>query len=50
MPVSNASAKAASDRELIFTRVFDAPRDLVFEAWTGPKQVPHWWGPFLKWT
>jgi|HubBroStandDraft_4_1064222.scaffolds.fasta_scaffold59506_2 uncharacterized protein YndB with AHSA1/START domain len=48
MPASNASTKAAAsakDRELIFTRVFDAPRELVFEAWTNPKHLVQWWGP-----
>jgi uncharacterized protein YndB with AHSA1/START domain len=33
-----------SDREIVFTRAFDAPRDLVFEAWTNPEHVRHWWG------
>jgi uncharacterized protein YndB with AHSA1/START domain len=31
-----------SDREMVITRVFDAPRSLVFEAWTNPEHVPHW--------
>jgi uncharacterized protein YndB with AHSA1/START domain len=31
-----------SDREVAMTRVFDAPRRLVWEAWTNPKHVPHW--------
>jgi len=31
-----------SDREIVMTRVFDAPRRLVFEAWTNPKHLPHW--------
>jgi uncharacterized protein YndB with AHSA1/START domain len=26
-------------------RVFDAPRELVFQAWTKPEQIAHWWGP-----
>ena len=34
-----------TDRELVFTRVFDAPRELVFEAWTEPKHLEAWWGP-----
>lgn len=33
------------DRELVFVRVFDAPRRMVWEAWTDPKQVALWWGP-----
>jgi uncharacterized protein YndB with AHSA1/START domain len=38
-------ATASSDRDIVITRVFDAPRALVFEAWTDPKHVPQWWGP-----
>jgi len=32
-------------REIVTTRVFDAPRDLVFQAWTDPEQLKLWWGP-----
>jgi uncharacterized protein YndB with AHSA1/START domain len=31
-----------SDREIVVTRVFNAPRRLVFDAWTNPKHLPHW--------
>jgi uncharacterized protein YndB with AHSA1/START domain len=31
--------------ELVVTRVFDAPRELVFRAWTEPERVVRWWGP-----
>ena len=31
-----------SDREIVMTRVFDAPRTLVFDAWTSPEHVPNW--------
>src|SRR3954462_9852969 len=34
-----------SDREIVITRVFDAPRRLVWEALTNPEHVPHWFGP-----
>jgi uncharacterized protein YndB with AHSA1/START domain len=34
-----------ADREVVLTRVFDAPRRMVWEAWTDPKQVALWWGP-----
>lgn len=34
-----------SDREYEMSRVFDAPRALVFEAYTNPEHIPHWWGP-----
>jgi uncharacterized protein YndB with AHSA1/START domain len=32
-------------QDLVITRIFDAPRDLVFRAWTDPKHVAQWWGP-----
>lgn len=31
--------------ELTLTRSFDAPRELVWEAWTNPKYLVQWWGP-----
>jgi len=31
-----------SDLEIRATRVFDAPRELVFDAWTNPEHLPHW--------
>jgi uncharacterized protein YndB with AHSA1/START domain len=34
-----------ADREIITTRLFDAPRELVFQAWTDPQHIVHWWGP-----
>ena len=34
-----------ADQELRITRVFDAPRDQVFKAWTDPDQLAKWWGP-----
>ncbi len=30
---------------IVITRVFDAPRKLVFKAWTDPAHVAQWWGP-----
>ena len=35
----------APDRTIMVTRVFDAPRELVFKAWTDPKQVAQWFPP-----
>jgi predicted 3-demethylubiquinone-9 3-methyltransferase (glyoxalase superfamily)/uncharacterized protein YndB with AHSA1/START domain len=32
-------------RELILSRTLDAPRSLVFKAWTDPKHLAQWWGP-----
>lgn len=34
-----------SDREIVITRIFDAPRELVFKVWTDPQLIPQWWGP-----
>jgi uncharacterized protein YndB with AHSA1/START domain len=31
--------------DLTITRIFDAPREAVWEAWTDPTQVSQWWGP-----
>lgn len=44
MPAKSEPA-ATADREIVVTRVFDAPPDLVFEAWTNPQHVVQWWGP-----
>jgi uncharacterized protein YndB with AHSA1/START domain len=33
------------DREIVLSRVIDAPRDSVFDAWTDPKQLAVWFGP-----
>ena len=33
------------DRELTITRIFDAPRSLVFEAWSEPKHLMRWFAP-----
>ena len=30
---------------MVITRIFDAPRELVWKAWTDPKYVMQWWGP-----
>lgn len=39
-----------SDRELAMTRVFDAPRSMVFDAWTRPELLKRWLGVFGGWT
>ena len=41
----NSPIVEPSERVLVITRIFDAPRELVFEAWTDPKHVAQWWGP-----
>jgi len=39
------SKKTKGGSELVITRVFDAPRELVWNAWTEPESVKRWWGP-----
>lgn len=39
------SERALPPGELIFTRVFDAPRELVFRCMTEPEHLTHFWGP-----
>jgi uncharacterized protein YndB with AHSA1/START domain len=39
------SVTAPADRTIVTTRVFDAPRELVFKAWTDPKQFARWFPP-----
>ena len=34
-----------SIQSFVIERTFDAPRELVFKAWTDPKQMAQWWGP-----
>jgi uncharacterized protein YndB with AHSA1/START domain len=41
----NDSPAKSSERELVITRVFDAPRELVWKAWTDPEHLMRWWGP-----
>src|SRR5688500_5098965 len=45
MTSANNPASATADRELVITRILDAPRSLVWAAWTDPQQVARWWGP-----
>ena len=39
------SAQEPDDRVLVITRLLDAPRALVFKAWTEPEHLVRWWGP-----
>ena len=36
---------ATADREIVISRVIDAPRELVFEAFTEVRHLSRWWGP-----
>jgi uncharacterized protein YndB with AHSA1/START domain len=38
-------SETAADRELVITRIFDAPRELVYRAFTDPDQLAQWFGP-----
>ena len=45
MSGKNSPTTGTADREIVITRLIDAPRELVFTAWTDPNHVAHWWGP-----
>jgi len=47
MTVRESAAKFTmpSEREVVMTRVFDAPPSLVWKAYTDPNLIPRWWGP-----
>ncbi|TGK18212.1 SRPBCC family protein [Leptospira kmetyi] len=34
-----------TSKDLVITRIFNAPREIVFDAWTVPEQLKQWWGP-----
>jgi uncharacterized protein YndB with AHSA1/START domain len=42
---AQARGAASETAELVFNRLYDAPRELVFDAWTNPKHLARWWGP-----
>jgi uncharacterized protein YndB with AHSA1/START domain len=42
---AKAQAKPPNERTVTITRVFDAPRELVFRMWTEPEHMAQWWGP-----
>ena len=45
MAAANSLNLDRDPRSIIGTREFDAPRELVFCAWTDPKHLAQWWGP-----
>ncbi len=52
-PVKNVGKlqiSTPSDREIAMTRAFDAPRSMVFDAWTKPELLKRWLGVFGDWT
>jgi uncharacterized protein YndB with AHSA1/START domain len=47
MPTSKGKGSKGKEEgsELVLTRVFDAPRERVWKAWTDPEEFKRWWGP-----
>jgi uncharacterized protein YndB with AHSA1/START domain len=39
------TAGATQSKDFVLTRVFDAPRDLLWKCFTDPERMKHWWGP-----
>ena len=46
---ANLEITTPSDRELVMKRVFDAPREMVFDAWTRPELLKRWLGARPPW-
>jgi uncharacterized protein YndB with AHSA1/START domain len=42
MNEKNKNTTSTTDREITATRVFNAPRELVFKVWTDPNHIAHW--------
>ena len=49
MPKSSEASIPLSRDVLELTRVFDAPRELVFRLWSSPEHIARWWGPETCW-
>lgn len=45
MAKKNEVMSETADREIVLSRLLNAPRELVFKVWTDPKHVALWWGP-----
>jgi uncharacterized protein YndB with AHSA1/START domain len=45
MAARTGSARQPAEENLVISRVIEAPRRRVFEAWTKPEQLVRWWGP-----
>jgi uncharacterized protein YndB with AHSA1/START domain len=43
--LAEMSGTQSAETDFVFTRVFDAPRELVFKVWTEPERLAQWWGP-----
>lgn len=45
MPMSSGGEESVAEREVVITRVYDAPARLLFAAWSQPKHLMKWFGP-----
>ena len=45
MDIESLTVTTPGDRVIVMTRLFDAPRSVVFKAWTQPEHVAQWWDP-----
>jgi uncharacterized protein YndB with AHSA1/START domain len=45
MSAKSSAVSEPAERVLVITRIFDAPRELVFKAWTEPERIVQWMGP-----
>lgn len=45
MSIGSHPAQDSTGEALVLTREFNAPREVVFQAWTEPERVMRWWGP-----
>jgi uncharacterized protein YndB with AHSA1/START domain len=45
MAARSNTAAESTDRELVVTRIFDAPREVMWKTLTVPEHLEHWWGP-----
>jgi uncharacterized protein YndB with AHSA1/START domain len=45
MGARSSAPTETADRDLVISRVFSAPRDLVWKAFTQPEHLELWWGP-----
>jgi uncharacterized protein YndB with AHSA1/START domain len=43
--MSDSTEATGADQEVLITRIFDAPRERVFKAWTDPDELAQWYGP-----
>ena len=43
--MSSEMLNDTTDREIVITRTFNAPRELIWKVWTTPEHMAQWWGP-----